>query len=97
MGCIAYTNDGSGYNLNYNPETKKATTPYDLGSGLKCSNCYAYVGAGFHTILSYSIVNMSGIYRFTAKTSGNAGSNAELSLSVGSSRSGSQSYELLPA
>lgn len=60
-GCAELSGKAPGsFNFNYDPTTKKAQqSPLQLGgadnkiTGIKCSNCYAFIGAAFLVIVNY--------------------------------------------
>lgn len=45
LGCAQLTAKIPGsFNYNYDYNTKKATKSLDIGSGVSCSNCFAFMG-----------------------------------------------------
>ena len=83
-GCVQYSKDLGGFNLNYNPSTRSAVTnPLNLGdgvhlSGIACNNCYAFFGAGFLAIVEYGSKSYGGTIAAEVKLGGGAGYNVDI-------------------
>lgn len=64
---------GANFNFNYNPATQRAVYSYDLGSGISCSNCYAYIGVYIYAVIEYWWNPEVYYFAFEAKLDGGIG------------------------
>lgn len=61
---------GTNFNYNYDSSTSSASVAYDLGNGVTCSNCYAYMGVYIMAVIEYWDQGYMG---FEAKLDGGIG------------------------
>lgn len=86
QGCVSYETDLPGsFNANYDfAKDHAATDPLVIPgvTGVQCSNCYAFLGAGILAILEYNTgTYVSGsFFRVEIKIAGGAGFNVDLNI-----------------
>ena len=99
IGCAQWDTLTPGFNMNYNTQTHSAVqSNIDLsngmGSGMTCSNCYAFMGNAFLAIINYKLKGMS--LSFEVKLNGGAGLNLAVNMNNPSIRSAWSKWLLNP-
>lgn len=82
-GCAEFNTKTNGFNCNYDSTSHTAVKKsIDLsngaGSGMECSNCYAFMGNAFLIIINYSLKGTTVL--FEVKVNGGAGVNMQINL-----------------
>ena len=94
MGCGQLNKTVEIFNFNYDATAMRAASTLDFGSGITCTNCWAYLGASMYMLAEYTSTRTGLIVRVEAKASGAAGANINL-VANNPSFSGSYSGQFL--
>lgn len=107
IGCAQFTMKLPGsFNYNYDYTSKKAKQALDFGSGIACSNCFAFMGAGLLGIIEYTGTDLFGNpwygplvgshFYIEAKAQGGAGVNLDIAITDPASTA-TKTVQLFPA
>lgn len=95
LGCAQYNAEIASFNMNYNPQTKRAAVQISIDDSIRCKNSYAYLGANFLVYFEYnSRHTRMPTFGFETKLTGAAGFNVDLFIRD-PSLSGSKTLTLL--